>query len=346
LSSVLPQSRSVQVGATAVNASGQIVGWSRSADGSTSRAVLWQGGAIVDLNTLLPPGSGWTLTRAAAINDRGQIVGTGIHDGHVRAFLLTPLAATTTSLLSSVLPQSRSVQVGATATAFATVINTGSSTATDCRIEPRTSVPATFAYQTTDPTTNALTGSLNTPIAIGPGKSQSFVIALTPTAPIAPTDVSFSFMCAGGAPAPVQIGVNTLLLSASATPVPDVVALSETMSHDGIVSLSGTPSVGAFAVATVNIGSGATLVATAEVSPGSLPAVTSICRTDASGACISAPAPNVVINIASGATPTFGIFVRATGPIAFDPASSRIFVRFRDETGAIRGATSVAVRSP
>lgn len=332
--------------ATAVNASGQIVGWSRSADGSMSHAVLWQGGAIVDLGTLLPPSSGWKLTRAAAINDLGQIVGTGMHDGHARAFLLTPVAASTTSLVSSVLPQSRSVQVGATATAFATLINTGASTATSCRIELATPVPATFAYQTTDPTTNAVIGSPNAPGAVGPGQSQSFVIALTPTAPIAPTDVAFTFVCAGAAPAPVHIGVNTLLLSASTSPVPDVVALAETMSHDGIVSLSGNPAVGAFAVATVNLGSGSTLIATAEVSPGTLTAVTSICRTDALGACIAAPAPSVVTNIEPGATPTFGIFLRASGPIAFDPASSRIFVRFRDETGVIRGATSVAVRSP
>jgi probable HAF family extracellular repeat protein len=43
-----------------------------------------------DLNNLLPPNSGWELTQALGINDKGQIVGYGTHDGQIRAFLLTP----------------------------------------------------------------------------------------------------------------------------------------------------------------------------------------------------------------------------------------------------------------
>lgn len=81
--------------ANAINGHGQIVGWSRAADGS-SRAVLWQNGAAIDLNGLVPDGSGWVLTSANDINDAGQIVGAGVRDGHVRAFLLSlgsPVAA-------------------------------------------------------------------------------------------------------------------------------------------------------------------------------------------------------------------------------------------------------------
>jgi len=76
--------------ASAINAAGDVVGWSGSADGAASRAVLWRGGAISDLNDLIPAGSGWTLTRAASINDAGHIVGAGIRNGRPRAFLLTP----------------------------------------------------------------------------------------------------------------------------------------------------------------------------------------------------------------------------------------------------------------
>ena len=53
--------------------------------------------------------------------------------------------------MAAVLPGSRSVQVGATATAFATIINVGSVTATACSLSLLTSLPVTFAYQTTDP---------------------------------------------------------------------------------------------------------------------------------------------------------------------------------------------------
>ena len=43
-----------------------------------------------DLNSLVPASSGWTLVRATGINDRGQIIGVGQHNGKSEAFLLTP----------------------------------------------------------------------------------------------------------------------------------------------------------------------------------------------------------------------------------------------------------------
>jgi probable HAF family extracellular repeat protein len=74
--------------ANGINAVGQVVGWSRSADQSVSRAVLWQGNVTTDLNSLLPQDSGWVVTSASGINDEGQIVGLGLHDGRWRGFLL------------------------------------------------------------------------------------------------------------------------------------------------------------------------------------------------------------------------------------------------------------------
>jgi probable HAF family extracellular repeat protein len=74
--------------ANGINAGGHVVGWSRSANESVSRAVLWQGNGTTDLNSLLPDNSGWVLTSASGINDDGQIVGVGLHDGRQRAFLL------------------------------------------------------------------------------------------------------------------------------------------------------------------------------------------------------------------------------------------------------------------
>jgi probable HAF family extracellular repeat protein len=44
-----------------------------------------------DLNSLLPANSGWELTAAYGINDRGQIVGKGKKDGQTKAYLLTPI---------------------------------------------------------------------------------------------------------------------------------------------------------------------------------------------------------------------------------------------------------------
>ncbi|MBO0698834.1 MAG: hypothetical protein J2P46_10600 [Zavarzinella sp.] len=71
-----------------LNDAGEVVG--RSADG---HALYWSAArGLIDLNTLLPADSGWVLEAAADINNHEQIVGTGVHNGQQRAFLLTPEA--------------------------------------------------------------------------------------------------------------------------------------------------------------------------------------------------------------------------------------------------------------
>jgi len=70
--------------ATSINSSGQIVGISGGV------AFLYEQGRMVDLNSRISPDSGWVLTQARSINDLGQIAGVGLHNGLVRAYLLTP----------------------------------------------------------------------------------------------------------------------------------------------------------------------------------------------------------------------------------------------------------------
>lgn len=53
-------------------------------------AFIWQNQKMTDLNSFLPPASGWILRNARGINNRGQIVGEGLYKGHSHAFLLTP----------------------------------------------------------------------------------------------------------------------------------------------------------------------------------------------------------------------------------------------------------------
>ena len=78
--------------AGAVNNRGQIVGMSGQwgYDYATAHALLWENGVMMDLQTLIPANSGWVLQQAGGINDNGQIAGIGLHDGQLRAFLLTP----------------------------------------------------------------------------------------------------------------------------------------------------------------------------------------------------------------------------------------------------------------
>ena len=73
-----------------INSLGQVVGYSALA-GSGQAAFVWRDGAMIDLNTLVPGDSGWSLIWASAINDSGQIVGSGHVGGHEHAFLLTPV---------------------------------------------------------------------------------------------------------------------------------------------------------------------------------------------------------------------------------------------------------------
>jgi probable HAF family extracellular repeat protein len=72
-----------------INALGQVVGASSACDGSDIRAFLWENGDLVDLNTLIPPGSPLELVATGPlsnvavpnINDRGEIVGVGVPPG-------------------------------------------------------------------------------------------------------------------------------------------------------------------------------------------------------------------------------------------------------------------------
>ena len=57
---------------------------------SGDRAFLWTRGKMLDLNACLPSGSGWMLEEARAINNKGQIVGSGKLSGQTHMFLLTP----------------------------------------------------------------------------------------------------------------------------------------------------------------------------------------------------------------------------------------------------------------
>jgi len=89
-------------GAVAINDSGAVVGYVPvSVPAETGgkarrefRAAMWVDSRMTLLTDAAGVPSGWTLTSADAINNKGQIVGTGRIDGNdenTRAFLLTPV---------------------------------------------------------------------------------------------------------------------------------------------------------------------------------------------------------------------------------------------------------------
>jgi hypothetical protein len=80
------------------------------------------------------------------------------------------------ALVASILPGSRSVQLGTTATVFGDVINITNTTLDNCGIEMPVTAFGDMVFQTTNPVTNALTGTPNAPVSIPPGDVQSFAV--------------------------------------------------------------------------------------------------------------------------------------------------------------------------
>ena len=76
--------------ATAINNKDVVVGYAGLLGADAKRhAFVYVSGKMADLNSLIPANAGWVLERADGVNDKGQIVGTGLHNGQRRAFLLT-----------------------------------------------------------------------------------------------------------------------------------------------------------------------------------------------------------------------------------------------------------------
>ena len=67
-----------------LNDAGQVIG------SGGAKAYVWQAGTLTILNDLLPANSGWTLFGPTGINNKGQIVGTGLYQGQVHGYLLSP----------------------------------------------------------------------------------------------------------------------------------------------------------------------------------------------------------------------------------------------------------------
>ena len=287
----------------------------------------------------------------------------------VVSLLLLTAAPAHAQIYAAVLPSSRAVQVGTPATAFATIINAGSTTATGCRIAPATTIPATFSYQTTDPATNQLTGTANTPVDIPAGGSQSFVFGVTPTSST-DQELQLNFVCNNRPSAPVVVGVNTLEFFACVDRTSDVIAVVATPTQDGTIVVPSNGQMAAFSVAATNIGAsesdspcgGLPLVGGepfritrySAVAESSAPVTLSVCQTNASGQCVG---PGSGVHLPTGAVRTFSVFVTANAAIPFDPATARVRVSFRENQTVTsifqppkhvsldRGSTSVAVRT-
>jgi alpha-tubulin suppressor-like RCC1 family protein len=275
---------------------------------------------------------------------RIAIDGVSATGAYVLNIALAPPAPVT---FASVLPTARSIATGATATAFATMINTGAVAATACSLALPPGFPANFSYQITN-ATNALTGTPDTPVNIAAGAAQGFFLAVTPLVDLNSTELAIVFDCTNTPTTITVPGLNTLLLSASSTPSPDLISIGSTPSGDGIASIPGATGSTAFGAATINIGAAGTITASVDDNGRGLALTALLCVTNpTTGACTNpaTPAASATFALAANASATVAVFVTGTGNVPFDPGANRLFLRFKTADGVTRGATSVAVRT-
>jgi alpha-tubulin suppressor-like RCC1 family protein len=256
-------------------------------------------------------------------------------------------AATAPTTVASVLPTARSITTKTVATAFATMVNAGAAAATGCSLSAPPGFPATFSYQATNPA-NAPIGTVNTPQTIAAGAAQGFVFSVTPLVDLNSAELAIVFDCTNTPTTITVPGLNTLLLSASSTPSPDLISIGSTPSGDGIANIPGNTGSTAFGAATVNIGAAGTITASVDDNGRGLALTALLCVTNpTTGACTNpaTPAASATFALAANASATVAVFVTGTGNVPFDPGANRLFLRFKTADGVTRGATSVAVRT-
>ncbi len=248
-------------------------------------------------------------------------------------------------IAAAMLPGSRSVMAGTTATVFATIANGSGAALEDCGASLLFSAPdgLSLSYRTTDPATNQPTGTANQPVAIPAKSTQSFLLAFSAADALTAPGLAPQFSCRNTAPAAALPGIDTVDLTFSTVPIADIVALAATTTPDLTLHLA--DGVGAFAVATLDAGAADTLTVTADTGDTPLPIGIVLCQTDASARCQGSPAAAIPVGFTPNAAPTFSIFVSTTGQIPFAPGTARIFVRFKDSAGRSHGVTSVAVET-
>jgi len=251
-------------------------------------------------------------------------------------------------LRAALLPNARAIALGNTATAFATIINPASFGAdgSNCRIASPINFNGVFSFRRTDPATNAPVGNAGDTVSLSSGSSQTYVLSLTPGMVMDGMDLAPVFLCDDIRPTSSIPGVNTMTLSAAATPGADIISIAVTPTNNGILAVP-EGEARAFSVAAVNIGEAQSITITPGTGDETLSLTIDLCETNPStGVCTSSRQSSVTSTFSGNETRTFTIFVRSTGSVAFTPSTNRVIVVFKNPSDSTVGATSVAVRSP
>jgi uncharacterized membrane protein len=82
--------------ATLINSQGVVLGWSTASEPNAwpttpSRLVVWQNGAVYELQSLLLSPGGWNVVAVQSINNSGQMAALAFRDGVTKAVVLSPV---------------------------------------------------------------------------------------------------------------------------------------------------------------------------------------------------------------------------------------------------------------
>ena len=259
-------------------------------------------------------------------------------------------------IVAAVLPGARSGYTGGPGiTVFASVVSRQSTPAQSCTIAAPQGAPVTLAYRRVD-SANLPIGPPDPVFDLNNGETASFVLAMTPTTTTTNEGVSFTpvIACENADLAPVP-GVNSISLSIGSAPVPDILSISATPTADGVVRIGSSGGISFMTAAAVNIGAGdgsadageATITVTADDGGAGLPLTLQVCESGPQGGCL-APRSDSVTSVFGTDAKFFAVFARAQAgsAIGFNPAASRIYLRFEDSNGVVRSVTSAAVTAP
>ena len=138
-----------------------------------------------------------------------------------------------TDIVASVLPSSRTAQVGgAPVTFFATIINAGTNTASNCRVELASDIPAIFEFAALAENSTELAAPVNQPVDIAAGSNQNFVIGFSFSSPMAVEQIELRYRCDNSDAYHVP-GVTTVELTAAAEQTADILSLAVTINGRG-----------------------------------------------------------------------------------------------------------------
>lgn len=274
-----------------------------------------------------------------------------------------PAALAQPVLNSAIAPNARNGATNTPLTVFASVINSGNQTATDCRVLDRVTSTLTTEWRTLN-ADNTLDGTPgNEPFTIAPGQTRNLLLTFRSTADH--TNTRIDVVCGNGRTTSF-FALNTVTIRDDGATAVDIIPIVVTASGDSVIRIADVGGVGFMAAAAINIGGPGPVRVRPSFSTwphapvnGSAalplaPVALTICETGSNGACLAPPtSDSLTVDFATNQTRTFTVFTDAHegSGLPFMPDINRVFISFESvftsQYGwSQAGMSSAAIVSP